>query len=48
MDNTFIITKLDIYAYRAEIPKPVVTSFGNMPSRGTVLIYIEDADGAFG
>jgi D-galactarolactone cycloisomerase len=34
--------------YQAEIPKAIVTSFGSIPGRGTVLVYIEDADGAFG
>jgi D-galactarolactone cycloisomerase len=48
MDNKFIVKRLDIYSYRPEIPKPVVTSFGSISSRGTVLIYIEDADSAFG
>ena len=42
------ITKLDIYAFRAEIANPVVTSFGSIPSRATVLIRIEDQDGAHG
>jgi D-galactarolactone cycloisomerase len=42
------ITKLDIRAYRAKIPTPVVTSFGSIPSRATVLLRIEDRDGTHG
>ena len=42
------ITKLDIHAFRAEIETPVVTSFGSIPSRATVLIRVEDGDGAHG
>ncbi|MDG2285548.1 MAG: mandelate racemase/muconate lactonizing enzyme family protein, partial [Alphaproteobacteria bacterium] len=46
-DNT-PLTKLDIHAFRAEIENPVITSFGSIPSRATVLMRIEDADGSHG
>jgi hypothetical protein len=38
------IAKLDIYALRAEIANPVVTSFGSIPARATALLRIEDAN----
>lgn len=40
--------KLDIYSYRAQIPNPVVTSFGTIPSRSTVLLGIQDDTGITG
>ena len=42
------IAKLDIRAFRAEVDNPVITSFGSIPSRATVLLRIEDQDGAYG
>jgi L-alanine-DL-glutamate epimerase-like enolase superfamily enzyme len=48
MSEPSTITKLDIRAYRAEIANPVVASFGSIPSRATVLLRIEDSDGAHG
>ena len=48
MSEPSTITKLDIRAYRAEIQNPVVASFGSIPSRATVLLRIEDSDGAHG
>jgi D-galactarolactone cycloisomerase len=48
MTNPAPIAKLDIHAFRAEIDNPVVTSFGSIPSRATVLIRVEDADGVHG
>lgn len=48
MTMPFTIAKLEIRAFRAEIPNPVVTSFGSIPSRATVLLRVEDSDGAHG
>ena len=48
MTDSAPIAKLDIYAFRAEIANPVITSFGSIPSRATVLIRVEDRDGAHG
>lgn len=42
------IAKLDIYALRAEIANPVVTSFGSIPARATALLRIEDANELYG
>ena len=48
MPDNAPLTKLDIHAFRAEIENPVITSFGSIPSRATVLMRIEDADGSHG
>ncbi len=40
--------RMDIHVFRADVSKPVVTSFGTMTSRATVLLRVEDTDGHFG
>ena len=43
-----LITRIDVYVYRAPIDKPVLTSFGAMLDRPAVFVRIKDADGANG
>lgn len=42
------VARLDIYVFRATVLKPVVTSFGTIPSRASVLLRLTDNDGAIG
>lgn len=42
------IAKLDAYVFRWPVHEPVRTSFGTMRDRPTVLIRVEDAEGAHG
>lgn len=42
------IARVEAFAYRAPISRPVVTSFGVMRDRPAVFVRIEDGDGAFG
>jgi len=44
----FTLARMDIHVFRADVLKPVVTSFATMASRATVLLRLEDTDGAFG
>ncbi|MDD9876033.1 MAG: mandelate racemase/muconate lactonizing enzyme family protein [Magnetovibrio sp.] len=46
--SPYSVARIDIHVFRATVLKPVVTSFGTMPSRASVLLRVEDADGAFG
>ncbi|MGV0816606.1 mandelate racemase/muconate lactonizing enzyme family protein [Martelella sp. AMO21009] len=46
--NTFRIARIEAFACRAPIARPVATSFGVMRNRPAVFIRIEDEDGAFG
>lgn len=42
------IARIDAYACRAPVAKPVATSFGTMRDRPAVFVRIEDGDGCFG
>jgi len=46
--SPFTLARMDIHVFRADVAKPVVTSFGIMDSRATVLLRLEDSDGTFG
>jgi len=48
LDAPITLARLDVYVFRAEVAKPVVASFGTIPSRGAVLLRLEDASGAHG
>src|SRR5579859_639294 len=43
-----VLAKVEAMVFRAPIEDPVITSFGVMTSRPSVVIRIEDADGAVG
>jgi len=42
------ITRVESFVYRAPIATPLRTSFGVMPDRATVVVRVEDSDGAVG
>lgn len=42
------IKRIHLDVFRAPVEKPVVTSFGRIPSRAVALLRLEDADGAVG
>lgn len=42
------IKRIYIDVFRAPVEKPVVTSFGTIPSRGMAMLRIEDSDGIVG
>ncbi len=42
------IERITIDVFRAPVDKPVVTSFGTIPSRGIAMLRLEDGDGAVG
>lgn len=42
------IERITIDVFRAPVEKPVVTSFGTIPSRGIAMLRLEDSDGAVG
>lgn len=46
--TAFRISRIEAFACRAPIARPVATSFGVMHNRPAVFICIEDEDGAFG
>ena len=46
--HSVVITKAEVFVFRAPILKPVRTSFGIMHNRPAVLLRLEDSDGAFG
>jgi D-galactarolactone cycloisomerase len=46
--RAFRIARIEAFACRAPIARPVATSFGVMHNRPAVFIRIEDEDGAFG
>ena len=48
LDAPITLARLDVHVFRAEIAKPVVASFGTIPSRGAVLLRLEDAEGGQG
>jgi L-alanine-DL-glutamate epimerase-like enolase superfamily enzyme len=48
LDTTITLTRLDVHVFRAEVAKPVVASFGTIPSRGAVLLRLEDSEGIHG
>lgn len=48
MTDAVRIARLDAYAYRVPIGKPVAMSFGVMRDRPTVFLRLEDEDGASG
>ncbi len=43
-----VLSKAEIYVFRAPIAVPVRTSFGTMHDRPAVFLRLEDADGAYG
>jgi L-alanine-DL-glutamate epimerase-like enolase superfamily enzyme len=47
-NSALVITKAEIFVFRAPIEEPVRTSFGVMRDRPAVLLRLEDADGAHG
>lgn len=44
----FTIARIDVFVLRAPIANPVVTSFGSIPERVSVITRVEDRDGAHG
>ncbi|WP_180897955.1 mandelate racemase/muconate lactonizing enzyme family protein [Martelella soudanensis] len=46
--RAFRVARIEAFACRAPIARPVATSFGVMHNRPAVFVRIEDADGAFG
>jgi L-alanine-DL-glutamate epimerase-like enolase superfamily enzyme len=42
------IVRIEAFLHRAEVREVVNTSFGSMPRRSTLLLRVEDADGAHG
>ncbi|MBO67233.1 MAG: mandelate racemase [Acidiferrobacteraceae bacterium] len=48
MTDYYTIQKIDAFAVRVPIDKPVYTSFGTMSDRRTLLVRIEDRDGVVG
>jgi D-galactarolactone cycloisomerase len=44
----FIIARIGTFVFRAPVGEPVVTSFGAISDRVSVLVRVEDADGAHG
>nr|WP_306268076.1 mandelate racemase/muconate lactonizing enzyme family protein [Pararhizobium sp. IMCC3301] len=48
MTQTVRITRIEGFAFRSPLAKPVMTSFGVMRDRPAAFLRIEDEDGAFG
>jgi len=48
MDDSFTIARISTSVFRAPVGEPVVTSFGAIPDRVSVVVRVEDADGAHG
>ena len=48
MIQTVRITRIEGFAFRSPVAKPVMTSFGMMRDRPAAFLRIEDEDGAFG
>jgi L-alanine-DL-glutamate epimerase-like enolase superfamily enzyme len=46
--GSFTIARIETFVFRAPIGEPVVTSFGSLPERVSVVVRVEDADGAHG
>ena len=46
--GSFTIARIETFVFRAPIGEPVVTSFGSLPERVSVVVRAEDADGAHG
>ena len=44
----FTIARIETFVFRASIANPVVTSFGSIPERVSVLTRVEDSEGAHG
>ena len=44
----FTIARIETFVFRAAIANPVVTSFGSIPERVSVIIRVEDTEGAHG
>src|ERR1700712_2233515 len=41
-------TRIEVFHYKAAIRDPIVTSFGSIPARNSLLIRVEDQAGALG
>src|SRR5215469_4359587 len=48
LDSPLVIAALRVRLYRAEADRPVVTSFGSLAARPSLVVEIEDKDGARG
>ena len=46
--GSFTIARIETFVFRAPIGEPVVTSFGSLPERVSVVVRVEDEDGAHG
>ena len=46
--SSFTIARIETFVFRAPVGAPVVTSFGAIPDRVSVIVRVEDADGAHG
>ena len=44
----FTIARIETYVLRAAIANPVITSFGSIPERVSVIVRVEDTEGAHG
>ena len=44
----FTIARIETFVFRAAIANPVVTSFGSIPERVSVIVRVEDTEGAHG
>ncbi|MFT5510714.1 MAG: D-galactarolactone cycloisomerase [Hyphomicrobiaceae bacterium] len=45
---TFTIKRIYVDVFRAPVEKPVIASFGTIPTRGIAMLRIEDSDGVIG
>jgi D-galactarolactone cycloisomerase len=46
--GSFTVARIETFVFRAPIGEPVVTAFGAIPDRVSVVVRVEDADGAHG
>jgi D-galactarolactone cycloisomerase len=46
--SSFTIARIETFVFRAPVAEPVVTAFFAIPDRVSVLVRVEDADGAHG
>ncbi len=46
--SSFTVARIETFVLRAPVAEPVVTSFGAIPDRVSVLVRVEDAEGAHG
>ncbi|MBW3656869.1 MAG: mandelate racemase/muconate lactonizing enzyme family protein, partial [Gemmatimonadetes bacterium] len=46
--GSFTVARIETFVFRAPVVTPVTTSFGSMADRVSVLVRVEDADGAHG